>query len=630
MKIRKLKINGFGKFVNKDISLNDGINIIYGLNESGKSTIQRFIPGVFFGLSKSKNGKEISNLNKYFPWNGLEYSGKISYVLDNGDKFEVFRDFNKKNPIIYNKNKIDISSDFNIDKNRGITFFEDQTGIDEKIFLETALVEQQNVKLDKFSQTNIIQKITNILASGDEAISYKKTIEKISKMQNEKVGTSRTTHKPINIIENNILKLEEEKSELENSEFELDEVSSKEIEIQNTLDELNEKLNLIKEMKLYLESSKLKYAELDFNKRLENEYDEKIQDLQSKIDIRAKQNVRLQKKKYTINYVFIFFSLILGISSYLYFNNFLVTIPFIIFILVNLLYVLISKTKNNKKIKEKLLQIDELQYMIDKEIEIFKKNKEKKQFENKVKSERLNVSILKNEEKLSEKYHGKVDETYIEKIFSLDVEELSNLELNLINEIDNLKMSLHTLKLEKENLKEKIKKIQTLNSDINILSKEKEELDSLNNSFKLALDILEESYKEMKENISPDFANRMSKMVNKISNGKYKNVIFDDINGLCVELDSGKYFPCEQLSIGTIDQIYLSLRLSVLEEITPETLPIILDETFAYFDNNRLENLLKFLLREYKDNQIIIFTCSNREVDILSKIQYNNYNYIEL
>lgn len=58
-------------------------------------------------------------------------------------------------------------------------------------------------------------------------------------------------------------------------------------------------------------------------------------------------------------------------------------------------------------------------------------------------------------------------------------------------------------------------------------------------------------------------------------------------------------------------------------------MPIILDEAFAYYDEERLENILKYLDKECKDNQIIIFTCTNREKQILDKDSIN-YNLISL
>lgn len=65
------------------------------------------------------------------------------------------------------------------------------------------------------------------------------------------------------------------------------------------------------------------------------------------------------------------------------------------------------------------------------------------------------------------------------------------------------------------------------------------------------------------------------------------------------------------------------------KELCKETMPIILDETFAYYDEERLENILKYLNEECKDNQIIIFTCTNREKNILDK-ENINYSLINL
>jgi len=68
MKIKKLQINNFGKLKNKEITLESGINVIYGENESGKSTLLDFIISMFYGINKNKNGKDISNYDKYIPW----------------------------------------------------------------------------------------------------------------------------------------------------------------------------------------------------------------------------------------------------------------------------------------------------------------------------------------------------------------------------------------------------------------------------------------------------------------------------------------------------------------------------------------------------------------------------------
>ena len=67
MKINKLKINSYGKLKNKEIDFNKNINLIYGKNEAGKSTLLKFIINTFYGISKNKKGKEYSDLEKYTP-----------------------------------------------------------------------------------------------------------------------------------------------------------------------------------------------------------------------------------------------------------------------------------------------------------------------------------------------------------------------------------------------------------------------------------------------------------------------------------------------------------------------------------------------------------------------------------
>ena len=124
MKIEKIQINGFGKFENKNIELNDGINIIVGKNESGKSTLLKFINSMLYGISKNKRGKNISDLEKYKPWNAEKYSGKIKYKLDDNNEFEIYRNFKNKELKIYNNFGDDITPLFNVEKNKVIVIKE--------------------------------------------------------------------------------------------------------------------------------------------------------------------------------------------------------------------------------------------------------------------------------------------------------------------------------------------------------------------------------------------------------------------------------------------------------------------------------------------------------------------------
>ena len=92
MKIKKLQINGFGNIENKTVELDDGINLIYGANESGKSTIASFIKSVFYGVNRNKAGNDFSEYEMHKPWKDIDFSGKIEYEIDD-EIFTAFRDF---------------------------------------------------------------------------------------------------------------------------------------------------------------------------------------------------------------------------------------------------------------------------------------------------------------------------------------------------------------------------------------------------------------------------------------------------------------------------------------------------------------------------------------------------------
>lgn len=249
MKIDFLKINGFGKIKNKEINLDKNINIIYGKNEQGKTTTLKFLEAMFYGASKNKNGKDISDFEKYKPWSGDDFSGKLTYSLNNGEEFEIFREFSKKNPKIFNKNGEDISKTFNIDKTKGNEFFFEQTNIDENTFNSSVLAQQKEIILNSVDRRNIIQKISNMVSTGEDNVSYKKTLDKLNKKYIEEVGTDRTTDRPLNKIKIKKEKINNKLKEIEFDENNKNEINYKKNIINIEINNLENKIKLFNEIK---------------------------------------------------------------------------------------------------------------------------------------------------------------------------------------------------------------------------------------------------------------------------------------------------------------------------------------------------------------------------------------------
>ena len=131
----------------------------------------------------------------------------------------------------------------------------------------------------------------------------------------------------------------------------------------------------------------------------------------------------------------------------------------------------------------------------------------------------------------------------------------------------------------------------------------------------------------MKAKIVPDITCEIRKCVTETTNGEYTNVKYNDENGIVIENKFGEIVTIDKLSTGTIDQIYLGFRLAILNKLSD--VPIILDETFAYYDDARLKNILNSLKNISKNKQVIIFTCSEREKKILNELEIE-YNLINM
>ena len=385
MKINKIKINGFGKISQKEIELDDNINIISGNNEAGKSSLLKFISCMFYGASKNKNGKEISDFDKYKPWHTEEFSGKIQYTLDDGKQYEVYRDFKKKNPVIYDNNQQDISKDFEIDKSRGIEFFTEQTGIDEETFFNTAISEQEGTRLSKNGQNGIIQKLSNMASTGDDNISYKKSFDKLSKMQIEKVGTERSSQRPLNIITNKINELNVKRKALQNAiDTMQNSISSKDTS-EKELSEEKEKNNFLKNLKSNCENNRIKIAEVNVNKNLEKEYEEKIEFLNEKIDENAESNIKKKKINFIPYYIVSVIFVILGIALYILLRNVVYSAICLIPVIICIGIAVFKNIKNQKEIKAKIDELSDIRNNISKEIKILtetKENKKKEVFQN--------------------------------------------------------------------------------------------------------------------------------------------------------------------------------------------------------------------------------------------------------
>lgn len=622
MKMLNLKINQFGKLKDKEITFGEHLNIIYGKNESGKSTLLKFILAMYYGLSKNKNGKEISDLERYTPWVTSDFSGKLHYQLQNGEKYEIFREFKKKSPKIYNENLEEISKNFTIDKTNGNCFFYDQTGVEEELFISTIISMQTEVKLNEKNQSTLIQKLSNLASTGEDNVSYQKIMNQLKKRQLEEIGTQRSQDRPLNMITRRIEEIAKEKEYLStyvDKKYDMEETKSL---LEEEIREQEINVEILKELKKVKEKQELGQQKIKINENTIKEYQRKIEQLYY-----PKQDTQIQKKNkyFVIEMAVCFLFILSSIVSVFVIRNDIISAISIVLAIISLIYTSYQQyqvklayhnTKTTLNVEKVNNEIEIMQVMIQ-NLEKEKKELQKQQETNyqmeieKIRNTYLGIAPIKV-----------IDELLLKQDVAIEIEVAQN-------KINENKLKIQSIGLDKSSIIPKLENLAELEEEYAKLEEQMEELIKQNDAIELARNELEKAYHQMKKKVTPQFTDGLSNIMKKISDGKYTNIQFDEKDGIVVELENGSYISANALSIGTIDQLYLSLRLSAGENLSKEPLPILLDETFAYYDDERLKNILEYLNKEYRDRQILLFTCTDREKSIFDQ-ENIPYHLIEL
>lgn len=151
------------------------------------------------------------------------------------------------------------------------------------------------------------------------------------------------------------------------------------------------------------------------------------------------------------------------------------------------------------------------------------------------------------------------------------------------------------------------------------LAEKRRKLESLQSEYEaiqLAMDTLSAANQTLQNRFSPALGARTAEIFSALTGGRYDKVLLDRTLALSAE-PSGDSTPrsIQVLSQGAADQLYLAVRLAICQLVLPpeKHVPLILDDVFASFDDQRLAAALEWLLQESQNRQILLFTCHDRE-----------------
>lgn len=249
--IKKVNIEFFAGLRRKALDFTKGLNLIYGENERGKSTIENFIKIWLYGMDNSRG--KLNDRKKYLPLSGEKISGEL--ILENGGKsYIIKRSFgtSKKDDICEVLDEITGENiEINYRNQPGRYFF----NINMATFIKTLFISQLGVVVSKDKEEEIMEKMTNIYNSGDENTSIKKAIEKLETRKKQLLASRKGGELDLLKENNNSLKEELwEAYKLGEENLENEESLLKKREYKEKIKEQIQKLDLYKK---YMKKIKL-------------------------------------------------------------------------------------------------------------------------------------------------------------------------------------------------------------------------------------------------------------------------------------------------------------------------------------------------------------------------------------
>lgn len=191
----------------------------------------------------------------------------------------------------------------------------------------------------------------------------------------------------------------------------------------------------------------------------------------------------------------------------------------------------------------------------------------------------------------------------------------------------HLRGEIATLKSKLKNLISSDKTVPVLELKIKSLKETIKAEEAFCNATDIALEVLSDSFSAMRESFGGKLEGETAEIFAKLTGGAYSSL--DISKDFEIKANKEGVFGAKEwqfLSAGTADQAYLSLRIALSKLIGEDSLPLIMDDSLAQYDDNRSSIALKFLADYAKEHQLLLFTCHSDIKNSAEKLGVNSIN----
>ncbi len=591
MIIKQLQLTHFGKFHDFALDLQPGVNIIYGLNESGKSTIHEFIKCMFFGARRLRGRAAASDMyNRFCPWEGGKgYEGTLIFEHE-GKEYRIYRNFEKGSVHLTN-----ITEGQALSLEHGV-ISDFLPWFTEENYNNTVSVGQKISGVDTGFALSLQSHIANMGRTGSENIHLGKALEylknerkkvsaKVSVKQYQEDQTRMETLMEGRISEDElILSKTKWEQELTGKRKSLSEVCENKEMLIGEEGRLNEQVRHLAEQ---IQQLKLQMDALSEERNNESQ----------------KKEHEKKHKGFSLPLMFMIIGVLLALAGILGFSYLPVEMIYgilavaVLGIIVGVIMLIIGgKTAGNKG--------DRVSKSVTEPVSLEMLNQQMTQA-------LYDYEALKNH----------LMQTTAKK------QQLSQLQAQLEKSLDEIKKNLEKVIWQQE------KQTEIMNA-MEVLSERMEETKEHARMVKedlAAIDFTKQIIEQLSEDIHRDFGRYLNQYVERfMGNITGESRRFSVSGDLKVSVDNEKNFvDMNRLSAGTIDQLYLAIRMCAAKVLHGNiSVPLIFDDAFTWYDEIRLQALLVWLKENVK-GQVILLTCHAREATVLESLGCA-FNYMEI
>lgn len=624
MRILDLHIDGFGKFHDLSVSFDKDLNVVYGKNEAGKSTLHTFIRCMLFGLERGRGRAARADLySKYEPWqNKAVYGGRMRVEKDSVI-YRLERNFQKDQKAFVIVNE---TAGKEIEPTKGFMDFL-LGGLTETAYNNTISIGQLKCVTEGGMVTELRNYIANMNTTGNlslnitKATSYLKNRRKEFERQltPEAARTYTALLTEIKNIEKEISAPEYEnqlqtyqdlRSQVKNQ------LSEKQTERETLLQKIAKGRQALDGAQFTDEASIHAYQE---NARNTYAHYKEVADAASRRGRSVLPVIMLVLAVFcalgagalgflssqTFDPVVFgtgaLISVSTGVAHYTVGLICALSAAAVFFFAVGLIFFMKNRSlKQELSMTEKLLQEIFSRHLGDSSIS----GEAMTAFESRMEEfVRLSQVLERSEQSVQEQ----ASEINALQAKETDCDDAISRQQKAQWELEKRLDHLAHCKDQTESLKQVLAENDRIREEITAID--------------LALETMTELSATIRDSFGLYLNKTASELISGITGGIYDSMSVDESLNVFMNTRT-RLVPVEQVSSGTMDQIYLALRLAAAKLIQPEGdyMPLIFDDSFVLYDEDRLHTALKWLKKAYP-GQIIIFTCHQREAQMMTADQ---------